>query len=144
MPIRLKVKIVFLYCLFAGISTAANISSQVLFTKIYSGNYVVEIAIVIGTFIGLPIKYMLDKNFIFLYSSKGFMHEQKLFALYSFIGLLTTAIFWGFEYFFYIFSSIEYMRYIGAIVGLSIGYYLKFQLDKRFVFSCVVLQSRNL
>jgi hypothetical protein len=26
------------------------------------------------------------------------------------------------------------MRYIGGVLGLSIGYYIKYQLDKRFVF----------
>jgi len=26
------------------------------------------------------------------------------------------------------------MRYVGGVIGLAIGYYVKYQLDKRYVF----------
>ena len=41
--------------------------------------------------------------------------------------------FWGAETAFAL-ADVEAMRYFGAIVGLSIGYVLKFQFDRRFVF----------
>ena len=50
------------------------------------------------------------------------------------MGLVTTVIFWGFEFGFdHLFETRE-MRYLGGIIGLAIGYYAKYQLDKRFVF----------
>ena len=43
-------------------------------------------------------------------------------------------IFWGLEFGFnWVFHTKE-MRYLGGIIGLAIGYLIKYQLDKRFVF----------
>ena len=50
------------------------------------------------------------------------------------MGVVTTVIFWGFEFAFdAIWNSME-MRYTGGVIGLAIGYYVKYQLDKRYVF----------
>ena len=51
------------------------------------------------------------------------------------MGLGTTAIFWGFEFSFDYLFDLKEMRYFGAVMGLSIGYYLKYKLDKKFVFT---------
>jgi len=51
------------------------------------------------------------------------------------MGVFTTVIFWGFEIGFnYIFTNPQ-AKYVGAIVGLSIGYIIKYFLDKKFVFT---------
>ena len=50
------------------------------------------------------------------------------------MGLVTTAIFWGFEFTFDAIYQTKEMRYVGGVIGLAIGYYVKYQLDKRFVF----------
>jgi positive regulator of sigma E activity len=50
------------------------------------------------------------------------------------MGVFTTLIFWLTEYAFHLVFLTDEMRYIGAILGLSVGYYVKYQLDKRFVF----------
>lgn len=50
------------------------------------------------------------------------------------MGLLTTVIFWGFEFSFYYIFRDPKMRYIGGVVGLSIGYFIKYHLDKRYTF----------
>ena len=50
------------------------------------------------------------------------------------MGVFTTAIFWGTEYAFHLIFTTDAMRYIGGVLGLTIGYYIKYQLDKRFVF----------
>ncbi|MCY4178204.1 MAG: GtrA family protein, partial [Endozoicomonadaceae bacterium] len=50
------------------------------------------------------------------------------------MGLATTAIFWGTEYFFQIIFKTDFMRYTGGIIGLIAGYLIKYRLDKRFVF----------
>ena len=50
------------------------------------------------------------------------------------MGVITTLIFWGTEYAFYLIYETDLMRYIGGIVGLAIGFYVKYQLDKKYVF----------
>ncbi len=50
------------------------------------------------------------------------------------MGLVTTMIFWGFEYGFHLIFESKKMRYFGGIIGLAIGYFIKYHLDKRFVF----------
>jgi putative flippase GtrA len=127
-------KIAVLYSLFAGLSTVVNIGSQMLSILIYSGAYAVEISIFMGTLAGLPLRYFLEKRYIFSFESKNIKHDGRLFILYSFMGVFTTAIFWGTEYAFHLIFTTDLMRYIGGVLGLSIGYYFKYQLDKRFVF----------
>ena len=127
-------KIAVLYSLFAGLSTVVNIGSQMLSMFIYSGVYAVEISIFIGTLAGLPLRYFLEKRYIFSFQSKNIKHDGQLFILYSFMGVFTTVIFWGTEYAFHLIFTIDAMRYIGGVLGLTTGYYVKYQLDKRFVF----------
>lgn len=127
-------KIAVLYSLFAGLSTLVNISSQILSMLIYSGIYAVEISIFVGTLAGLPLRYFLEKRYIFSFQSKNIKHDGQLFILYSFMGVFTTVIFWGTEYAFHLIFITDAMRYIGGVLGLTIGYYVKYQLDKRFVF----------
>lgn len=127
-------KLVFNYALFAVLSTVANIVSQDVSVNIYSGTYSVYLAMMVGTGIGLVVKYVLDKKFIFRFQVKNAAHDSRTFVLYTIMGVVTTVIFWGFELGFdQVFGSKE-MRYLGAVLGLAIGYFIKYQLDKRFVF----------
>jgi hypothetical protein len=48
------------------------------------------------------------------------------------MGLATTAVFWGFEFCFHFFFASKEMRYLGGVIGLTIGYVIKYHLDKRF------------
>ena len=50
------------------------------------------------------------------------------------MGTFSTIIFWGTESIFLIIWKEETMREIGAILGLIIGYIIKYRLDKRYVF----------
>jgi hypothetical protein len=127
-------KIAVLYSLFAGLSTVVNICSQMLSMLIYRGVYAVEISIFIGTLVGLPLRFFLEKRYIFSFQSKNIKHDGQLFILYSFMSVFTTAIFWGTEYAFHLIFTSDVMRYFGGVLGLSIGYFIKYQLDKRFVF----------
>lgn len=87
-----------------------------------------------GTLAGLVLKYILDKKYIFFHETKGAKDNTKKFMLYSLMGVFTTFIFWGFEIGFdYAFES-ENAKYLGAIIGLAIGYVVKYTLDKKFVF----------
>ena len=127
-------KIAVLYSLFAVLSTAINIGSQMLSIWIYEGPLSVEISILVGTAMGLPLRYFLEKRYIFNFTSKNLVHDGKLFVFYSAMGVITTLIFWVTEYVFHLVYDTDLMRYLGGILGLSIGFYVKYQLDKKYVF----------
>lgn len=124
-----------LYAFLALISTAANIGTQALVAYTYGGPFALMISLVIGTGVGLVLKYVLDKRYIFRFRARDLAHDGKTFALYTLMGLATTVIFWGFELGFdYLFGTHQ-MRYAGGVMGLLIGYLIKYYLDKHYVFS---------
>ena len=88
----------------------------------------------IGTLSGLVVKYILDKKLIFYHAVENKKDDAKKFALYSLMGVFTTIIFWGTEIAFDALSQNPNSKYLGAIIGLSIGYIIKYFLDKKFVF----------
>jgi putative flippase GtrA len=122
------------YACFALIATAANIGAQDLVTRVYGGAYAILAALVVGTGAGLVVKYVLDKRYIFRFVTRSAAHDGQTFVLYMVMGLLTTVIFWGFEFGFHHLFQTKEMRYLGGIIGLAIGYVAKYQLDKRYVF----------
>ena len=122
------------YTLFAVIATLVNLLSQYLFFLTYTGSGSLYIGMFIGTLAGLFVKYILDKNFIFFFKVDNLKDNTKKFTLYSFMGIFTTAIFWGTEIAFDFIIQTPNARYLGAIIGLSVGYILKYHLDKKFVF----------
>lgn len=126
--------IVLRYALFALISTIVNIVFQYLSFLVYEGFLSLYVAMFIGTVAGLVLKYVLDKKYIFFHTPKSKKDDGKKFFLYSLMGVFTTFIFWGFEIGFdYMYES-ENAKYFGAVLGLSIGYVVKYFLDKKFVF----------
>ena len=127
-------KLAIMYTIFALFATIANIWAQDLAFRIYQGPFELWLGIFVGTAVGLVVKYFLDKRYIFKYQTTSIQQGSKTFYLYTLMGVLTTIIFWGFEFTFdAIWGTIE-MRYLGGIIGLTIGYYVKYQLDKRYVF----------
>lgn len=143
-----------LYGIFAAIATVCNIGAQATSVRIFEfiwGDLKLNIpyiineknfefsinilfSIVVATGIGLIVKYILDKKYIFLYEPEDLKDDSKKFILYTIMGIATTIIFLSFEYSFeYIFKT-EFMRYVGATIGLTIGYIVKYILDKKFVF----------
>lgn len=130
-------RLAMLYTAFAIVATLCNILAQDICNYLYSGDFSILISIIIGTGFGLVVKYILDKKYIFQYKTKTSGHNRQIFFLYTIMGILTTMIFWGFEFgFHYIFETKE-MRYLGGILGLMIGYICKYYLDKRYVFRTV-------
>ena len=73
-----------------------------------------------GTILGLLVKYILDRQWIFKEPKTSFKINRKKFSLYSLI--------W------YVWQTNE-MREFGAIIGLCAGYTLKYNLDSRYVFN---------
>ena len=122
------------YIVFASLSTLINIGTQILSIWSYKGPYAVEVSMLAGTATGLPLRYLLEKRYIFSFKSESISHDGRLFAFYSFMSIFTTAIFWVTEYAFDLIFAVESMRYVGGVIGLAIGFYVKYRLDKKFVF----------
>ncbi len=122
------------YFLFAIISTLVNLISQFFTFSLLDYEYEIYIAIANGTIAGLLVKYLLDKYYIFNLNVREYS-SKNTFVPYIFTSILTTIIFWFTELWFIKYIQISYTEYIGAMVGLSIGYTLKYFLDRSFVFN---------
>jgi putative flippase GtrA len=127
-------KLAVTYTVFAIIATIANIAAQDITVHIYIGMYSIILSVIAGTAVGLVIKYILDKRYIFRFQTRNITHNSKIFVLYTLMGIVTTLIFWFFEFGFNHFFQTKQMRYFGGVIGLALGYIVKYQLDKRFVF----------
>mgnify|MGYP006080251331 CR=1 FL=1 len=124
----------FKYTSFCIIAILANLFTQRIFLD---SNYIkleYIYVLVIGTIVGLITKYFLDKNYIFHDHYNSLRYSLRKFSLYTFNGVFTTIIFWSAESLaFYIYAT-TFARELGAIIGLSVGYLLKYRLDKKLVF----------
>jgi putative flippase GtrA len=122
------------YTLFAVISTLFNLLFQYISFLVYNGALGLYVGMFWGTLAGLVSKYILDKKCIFYHTPKDRKDDAKRFIFYSFTGVFTTLIFWSTEIAFNALFAFESAKYIGAAIGLAIGYVTKYHLDKRFVF----------
>lgn len=125
------------YAIFAVLATVANLETQRLVLLQQSNAVHFVWAIAAGTIVGLVIKYMLDKRWIFYDQETGVKAHGWKFLLYAIMGLGTTAVFWGAETIFWVIWHSNSMRELGAILGLLVGYVAKYMLDRRFVFTDV-------
>ncbi|HEY0276244.1 MAG TPA: GtrA family protein, partial [Paenirhodobacter sp.] len=128
------------YGAFAGMAIVVNLGVQrlVLTTSrtwgFGEGGVPFVAAMFLGTAAGLVFKYILDKRWIFADSSTGVKAHGKKFTLYTVMGIATTAIFWGIESLFWYLWQTDAMREVGAVLGLCIGYVVKYWLDRTLVF----------
>lgn len=122
------------YLLFATISTLLNLFAQYVSFLVYAGYGSLYIAMFFGTLAGLLSKYILDKKFIFYHTPKDKKDDTIKFMLYSFMGVFTTIPFILSEMLFDYFIDHEGAKYLGALIGLAIGYLAKYFLDKKYVF----------
>lgn len=123
------------YTLFAIVATLANLATQRLVLQAGDASVYFILAVGAGTLVGLVIKYVLDKRWIFHDVSAGAKNHAQKFSRYALLGLITTAIFWATETVFWVIWQTDAMRELGAVLGLSVGYIVKYNLDRRFVFT---------
>ena len=121
------------YAVFCAIATSINVLTQRI-TIVIAGNRLF-LAMATGAIAGVGIKYILDKKFIFRFVPRARTEDLRTFALYVFMSGITTAVFLATEVLFDRLFHSSYAKYIGALAGLTLGYTLKYFLDKRFVFS---------
>ncbi|MEW5755707.1 MAG: GtrA family protein [Pseudomonadota bacterium] len=127
-------KLALKYTLFAIIATCVNIAAQDVSIRLYDQAYAVAFSVLVGTVAGLLVKYILDKKYIFNFRAQNIAHDTRTFMIYTLMGLATTVVFWGFEFGFDAMFQTKEMRYLGGIIGLAIGYLIKYRLDKHYVF----------
>ena len=125
--------LLFRYVLFCIVAIFVNLLTQRVFLESVFIDYYF-VALLLGTLTGLITKYILDKNYIFKDFDHSIKNNSKKFTLYTLNGVFTTAIFWGAESIFYFAYETTFARELGAVIGLSIGYFFKYKLDKKYVF----------
>lgn len=123
------------YVAFAAVATVANLGAQRVVLSLGESPAYFTAALIIGTGLGLVVKYALDKVWIFADQTTGIRERGRQFSLYTAMGLVTTAIFWVTEALFWAVWQTHAAREIGALLGLAIGYAVKYRLDRRYVFT---------
>lgn len=123
------------YGLFAALAILANLATQRGVLALTGQGFGLLPALIAGTAVGLVLKYLLDKRWIFEDRSSGLAAHGRRFGLYTGMGLATTLLFWAVEYGFWWVWRTEAMRELGGLLGLTLGYGLKYWLDRRFVFT---------
>jgi putative flippase GtrA len=116
------------------VAAAANLAAQRAVLQFGDPATLLPFAIGTGTALGLGVKYLLDQRWIFRDGASGLRAHRDRFSRYTLMGLATTVLFWGIEASFWLVWRSEGMRELGAALGLGLGYWAKYHLDRRFVF----------
>jgi putative flippase GtrA len=132
-PIR-AVSLAARYVLFAAVATAINLLAQFVVLSIVGGPYRLMAAMAIGTAAGILPKYLLDKRWIFQDASTGLGNHARKFTLYTLLSVATTLVFWATEALFDWIGEGGSLKYLGAVLGLGAGYWIKYHLDRRITF----------
>ena len=133
-PAMERIPLVVKYAVFAAIATGINIGVQRSVAFFVHGPFTIYVSLFFGTISGLGVKYILDKRYIFYYRTRSPGDEAAKVFLYAVMSGFTTAVFWAVEISFDALFDFAAARYVGAAVGLTLGYSLKYELDRRFVF----------
>lgn len=121
------------YVLFAVIAGVTNLGAQAVVFAIAPFEPL-ALSILTGTGAGFVAKYLLDKHWIFFDGYHGPSKEARKIFLYGAFSVAMTLIFWGFEIGFLTVWETNFAKYAGAVVGLVIGNFLKYRLDRAFTF----------
>lgn len=121
------------YAISAVVSVAANLVGQQI-TVVSAPAAPLMVSILVGTITGFIVKYLIDKIWTFREAYTNPRAEAHRITLSGLFSVLTTLIFWAFELGFNTLWQTDFAKYAGAVLGLSIGYIIKFQLDRRHVF----------
>jgi putative flippase GtrA len=122
------------YTAFAALAAAVNLLVQVACMALYQGQQALLLAMAAGTAAGIAPKFLLDKYWIFYDRAPGRARSLWQFILYGLLSVVTTLLFWVFEIAFHWLGDGGPLRYLGAALGLGLGNWVKYHLDRRLVF----------
>lgn len=92
-------------------------------------------AIAFGNAAGLVFKCLVDMRWVYKDADQSIVGASRKFALYSAFGIGTTLVFWAVELLFHYIFDTTLMTNVGAVIDLTIGYTLKYNLDKHITFA---------
>jgi putative flippase GtrA len=122
------------YVLFAVVSGLSNLATQEVVIRALPIAPIM-VSVISGTGVGFFVKYLLDKRWVFLDVYDGHATEIRKICIYGVFGVATTLLFWGIELGCWsAFRTIE-AKYFGAAIGLTLGNWIKYLLDKHYVFA---------
>ncbi len=122
------------YILFAVVAGTMNLSAQAVVFAV-SPIQPLALSILTGTGVGFAAKYLLDKHWIFFDGYHGPGREARKIFLYGAFSVAMTLVFWAFEIGFLAAWGTNFAKYAGAVIGLAIGNFLKYRLDRAFTFN---------
>ena len=119
------------------LATPSFANNKITVGKI-SFEYWFILALGFGTVAGFIFKFIVDKFVVFeeklTENAKAELEKTtRQLILYFSFAIFTTMIFWGFEFSFKILLPGDWYL-IGGLIGLIIGYTVKFLVDNSFVF----------
>jgi putative flippase GtrA len=126
--------LVFRYVAFAICATAANIVAQMASLIVYDGQHAFQVSVLLGTGVGFFLKYVLDKYLVFADATQLPAAELRKIFAYGLTAVVTTLIFWSIEAGAWMIWKTSFAKYAGAVIGLSIGYVVKYRLDRQYIF----------
>jgi putative flippase GtrA len=121
------------YVLFAVLAGVANLLAQAATAKALPMLPLMA-AILVGTIVGFVVKYVLDKKWIFQDAFTRDLAEAQKVAKYGIFSVATTFVFWGTELAFWHIWQTDLAKYSGAVLGLAVGNWIKYLLDRRYTF----------
>jgi hypothetical protein len=80
-------RLAIVYTIIALIATTANLGAQELTVRTWHGAFQVVISVLVGAGVGLVVKYVLDKIFIFRFRAASALHDLHTFILYTAMGV---------------------------------------------------------
>ena len=122
---------ILLYFLFVLLASFVNLIGQHIFLT-YNKN--LFLAVIVGSIAALVFKYVLDSSFVFDGKKRI---NIKTFLIYAFFGACITPIIWIMEVIFLNIFGTVFMRDIGALLGIALAYFIKYEMDKRYVFEAI-------
>lgn len=137
------------YILFAVISVVLNMLIQLtvynlltltgldlLYISIYKNidilTFIKMGTATVGAFV---FKFFVDKLFIFKDRTENISAGLLQVIIYGLFAVFTTAIFYASQLSFKLLFVFDYSEYIGGALGLTLGYTVKFLLDRKYVFN---------
>jgi putative flippase GtrA len=123
------------YAAFAAAAICINLLSQNAVMSVLGGAWFgIYAAIIFGNASGLVFKFIVDKYWVFEDVDPSLAASSRKFALYAAFGVFTTLLFWAVELAFHYIFHTTLMTYVGAVIGLCVGYVIKYNLDKHVTF----------